>query len=751
MKRALVLIVLLLSSPAWSATYYVDQTGGLDANTGLATDNAWKTIAKVNGETFSAGDSILFKKGETWREQLTVPSSGSAGNPITFSSYGMGATPKITGADLVTPGTSWGVFVGEFGWTTVGGLTSDFGAAQFSCSGKGTPAVSGTVTAISIDSSNADSTADIKVGMYLDNGTAPGTKHGTEQEVQNNATYSREWHDFPYSASVTAGTYYYSCFALSAAGDWLLGYTTSGGTNKFTDTWTYGDVWESPFVVDTSSSSNIAIKAKYTAPNIWQTSIAANPIFVLFDGVLGRRENSLANLNSARDYYWSGGVLYIYSTSDPDTAYTSPGVEVSVRNRNIYITGKDYITIDGIHVMASNSINVNTDGVPYDIRDSTNITVNDFDVKYGYYTGLYAYAATKTVSNITISNGSVSISGNGIGLYGSASYGLDTVTLDNVSVHDISNWGANFPNDTRVFGDIDREGIGINGYGKTTGVTLSDISIYDIGNSTDTNNYGLFLYQTDNTTVERFDIYNCSRAGIAIEDGGGAYGKNITLRYGKVHANGATSIGPTGFSGGISIRTANAGGLDNLSIYNVVIDNNYGNATDNAWKRGGLVLYKYSSAGANDAPILIKNNILSNNDTYELQVHDAGTGGFSGLASDYNLFYRSSDNSIMFGDTAYDTTHVIGGSAGFYSNDQGQDTNSLFANPLFVSSSSSDFHLQATSPAINAGVDVGLTTDYAGRTVPFGVAPDIGAYEAGPWSGYGGGMYRGRMGIHWMW
>ena len=41
----------------------------------------------------------------------------------------------------------------------------------------------------------------------------------------------------------------------------------------------------------------------------------------------------------------------------------------------------------------------------------------------------------------------------------------------------------------------------------------------------------------------------------------------------------------------------------------------------------------------------------------------------------------------------------------------------------------SNFKLKPSSPAKDAGVDVGLTTDYAGKTVPVGSAPDIGAYE----------------------
>ena len=53
--------------------------------------------------------------------------------------------------------------------------------------------------------------------------------------------------------------------------------------------------------------------------------------------------------------------------------------------------------------------------------------------------------------------------------------------------------------------------------------------------------------------------------------------------------------------------------------------------------------------------------------------------------------------------------------------------NNIVGNPLFVSSS--DFHLQSSSPAINKGLNVGLTSDYAGNSISG--TPDIGAYEYG--------------------
>ena len=73
-----------------SATYYV-ASGGNDAWDGLAgaytsgTHGPWKTVAKVNAySSFHAGDSVLFERGDTWREPLTTHSGDATGN-ITYA------------------------------------------------------------------------------------------------------------------------------------------------------------------------------------------------------------------------------------------------------------------------------------------------------------------------------------------------------------------------------------------------------------------------------------------------------------------------------------------------------------------------------------------------------------------------------------------------------------------------------------------------------------------------------------------
>ncbi len=99
-------------------TYYVDATNGNDSNNGLSLSNAWKTIAKVRTVSFNPGDSILFKRGEVWREHLMISSLGTSEAPITFGAYGMGEKPLILGSVERNDVNDW---VNEGGniWSTV--------------------------------------------------------------------------------------------------------------------------------------------------------------------------------------------------------------------------------------------------------------------------------------------------------------------------------------------------------------------------------------------------------------------------------------------------------------------------------------------------------------------------------------------------------------------------------------------------------------------------------------------------------
>ena len=92
---------MFISSLSAQTTYYISSSGN-DWNDGLTQETAWATPFKIYARNiatpFVAGDSILFKRGETFNGSFTTISlKGSAGNPVVIGAYGTGAKPIING------------------------------------------------------------------------------------------------------------------------------------------------------------------------------------------------------------------------------------------------------------------------------------------------------------------------------------------------------------------------------------------------------------------------------------------------------------------------------------------------------------------------------------------------------------------------------------------------------------------------------------------------------------------------------
>jgi hypothetical protein len=101
LTNTICLVLVFLASPVWSATYYVDYSGGADTNNGASTSTAFKHCpgdANATGTaastTFTAGDTIYFKKGVSYKGQITVGQSGA--------SIATGSTGSITSGGVLT-------------------------------------------------------------------------------------------------------------------------------------------------------------------------------------------------------------------------------------------------------------------------------------------------------------------------------------------------------------------------------------------------------------------------------------------------------------------------------------------------------------------------------------------------------------------------------------------------------------------------------------------------------------------------
>jgi hypothetical protein len=93
------------------------------------------------------------------------------------------------------------------------------------------------------------------------------------------------------------------------------------------------------------------------------------------------------------------------------------------------------------------------------------------------------------------------------------------------------------------------------------------------------------------------------------------------------------------------------------------------------------------------------------------------TGTYSYFTVENNLLYNNAGSNAIYYRSGKTISNLT--SSG----------NILGSNPLYKSNET--FRLRPTSPAIDAGLDVGLTTDYWGHSVPQNGTPDIGACEHG--------------------
>jgi hypothetical protein len=101
MHSKVVLIWLGLVFTASAGDYHVDSSTGDDASSGTSASLAWRSLERVNRETFHPGDQILFKADSRYVGQLAPRGSGTEDRPIRIGKYGSGALPRIDGQGVV--------------------------------------------------------------------------------------------------------------------------------------------------------------------------------------------------------------------------------------------------------------------------------------------------------------------------------------------------------------------------------------------------------------------------------------------------------------------------------------------------------------------------------------------------------------------------------------------------------------------------------------------------------------------------
>src|SRR4051812_39251014 len=112
-RTLLAVLAFSLGIKANATNYYFSSSQGDDnrsSSQAQSSSTPWKSIDKLNSffSYINPGDRILFKCGDIFYGAISTSRSGSSSSPITFSSYGSGNKPVISGLSTVTSWTSLG-------------------------------------------------------------------------------------------------------------------------------------------------------------------------------------------------------------------------------------------------------------------------------------------------------------------------------------------------------------------------------------------------------------------------------------------------------------------------------------------------------------------------------------------------------------------------------------------------------------------------------------------------------------------
>ncbi len=94
-----ILVLVLFAEVGYANSYFIANDGD-DRAEGNTAATAWKSLSKVNSQTFAPGDSILFKAGHSWRGELSISKSGTVEKWIYYGRYGEGRNPQFLGSEV---------------------------------------------------------------------------------------------------------------------------------------------------------------------------------------------------------------------------------------------------------------------------------------------------------------------------------------------------------------------------------------------------------------------------------------------------------------------------------------------------------------------------------------------------------------------------------------------------------------------------------------------------------------------------
>jgi parallel beta-helix repeat protein len=391
---------------------------------------------------------------------------------------------------------------------------------------------------------------------------------------------------------------------------------------------------------------------------------------------------------------------------------------LNVTLENLSITGAEYgvnanygqivngLTVTGSSFYADENIGIDLEGN----NGSATITNNTFDDMLGA-NGIYGFECYTNTSAITVTGNTAFGLGYGISVTTNNTIAANT-TISNNIVYDNSvgiyasegGTGLMLVNNNTAYDNytynMQLGGAGLTASGNTLSQdggagkneSTSEIGavvgggIVFSGNNVFGNVIGVNL--ASNSVVSGNNVHNNS-----------SYGVEGTAGTGTISGNTIDNNGGWGIIGNPIYVLSNllyantSGGIYLSNDYDAsVIGNTVYQTTGNAFRLDGLI-----QNGGSAPSVILQNNIFWTTSAPALLVNDAGEYSFSTPTSDYNDLYATGAGEIAeFGGQNFTTLSS-------FSTELGLDTDSISADPQFVNAAAGNFHVQSTSPIIDAG------------------------------------------------
>lgn len=341
--------------------YYVDSENGNDENNGLSADTPFKTISRANEVTLYPGDSMLFKRGSSWRaaeDAYIKVQGGSEAGYITYGAYGEGDLPMIIGSIEANDPSDWENIGGNLwmfpasGAGTIGeellqNPSFDSGISSWTLYASSQANATGVRTTITgeYDSSPAGYIISTSESGLAKNDIQLYT---TGISIQNGKTY-----ELTFRAKATQQFTLSDTALIKATSPWSSYAATSIDDLDITTDWKIFKIY---FSATTSASDGritfylgnvLPDGQRFYIDTLSLKEITTNSILIHEVGniifnhetAVGTNEWNLTDVNKQGDFRYDNEnkVIVLYSTSNPATYYSD--IEIATSNKPVTYGG----------------------------------------------------------------------------------------------------------------------------------------------------------------------------------------------------------------------------------------------------------------------------------------------------------------------------------------------------------------------------------------------------------------------------